>query len=473
MKGNDMAVFAHEHWSSRFAFLMAAIGSAVGLGNIWRFPFIAGENGGAAFIVIYLATTLGIALPIMIAELAIGRMGGQSPIGSMVELVRRHKKARAWVLIGWGGTLGAFVVLSYYAVIGGWAFKYTLSAVSNEFAGIDGEASGGIFGAFTGSPLSLLLWHTLFIGLTMFIVIGGLKRGIERAVTTLMPLLFLLLLFMVVYAAGTPGFDQAVAFLFRADFSKVTSTTFLLAVGQGFFSVSLALGAMMTYGAYLDKSVSIPRSAVIITLADTGVALLAGLAIFPLVFTYALTPGAGPGLVFVTVPVAFGQMANGLFVGTAFFLLLSVAAITSAISLLEPAVSWGEERLGGRRKATFIIGGTCWALGLLSVLSFNWLGEFYPLASVGILGERTVFDIFDFTVTSWVQPSVGILMALFIGWALSRETVMEALGVARPDALWFRLWFFAVRIICPLAILVVFVNAVWPDFVASMLPGRG
>jgi len=464
-----MAAFAHEHWSSRFAFLMAAIGSAVGLGNIWRFPFIAGENGGGAFILIYLVTTLGIALPIVMAELVIGRMGGQSPIGSMVELVRRHNKSRIWLLIGWGGTLGAFIVLSYYAVIGGWAFKYTWLSLTDSFSGADVDVSSSIFAAFTGSPISLFLWHTLFMGLTIFIVIGGVKRGIERAVVTLMPLLFLLLLFMVVYAAGTPGFDRAVTFLFQPDFSKVTSTTFLLAVGQGFFSVSVALGAMMTYGAYLEKSVSIPRSAVIIALADTAVALFAGLAIFPLVFTYALTPGEGPGLVFVTVPVAFGQMANGLFVGTAFFLLLSVAAITSAISLLEPAVAWGEERFGGRRAAALIVGGACWALGILSVFSFNMLSGFYPLAALGLEGD-TVFDVFDFTVTSWVQPSVGILMALFVGWALSRETVKEALGIQKEGAL-FGLWLFAVRILCPLAILMVFLNAVWPDFAASMLPG--
>ncbi|WP_420560930.1 sodium-dependent transporter [Tepidicaulis sp.] len=469
-----MTTFAHEHWSSRFAFLMAAIGSAVGLGNIWRFPFIAGENGGAAFVIIYMMTTLGIALPILIAEILIGRMGGQSPIGSMVRLARAHKKARLWAVIGWGGTIGAFVVLSYYSVIGGWALKYTTLAVSNAFAGVDGEGSGALFADFTASPLTLFFWHTLFMGINIVIVIGGLHKGIERAVTTLMPLLFLLLLGMVVYAAQTPGFDQALGFLFKADFSKVTAMTFLTAVGQGFFSVSVALGAMMTYGAYLDQSISIPRSAFIIALADTGVALLAGLAIFPLVFTYALAPGAGPGLVFVTVPIAFGQMDNGVLVGTAFFVLLSVAAITSAISLLEPAVSWAEEKFsGGRRTATLVVGGACWLLGLASVLSFNDWSEFYPLASLGFLDGKTVFDIFDFTVTSWVQPTVGILMALFAGWALSREEVMAALGVTRAGALWFRLWLFAIRILCPLAILLVFASAVWPDFVASMVQPAG
>jgi len=465
---------AREHWSSRFAFLMAAIGSAVGLGNIWRFPFVTGENGGGAFILIYLITTTCIALPIVIAEIMLGRMGGQSPIGSLMQITRKHKKSVLWVLMAWAGTLGAFVVLSYYSVIGGWALKYTTLAVSGAFSGLGGDASGAIFGAFIGDPLALMGWHTLFMGINVGIVVWGLHKGIERAVVILMPLLFILLIGMVIYAASTPGFDRAVDFLFTFDFSKVTSDTFLKAIGQGFFSVSVALGAMMTYGAYLDEDVSIQQSAIIIVLADTGVAILAGLAVFPLVFSFALEPAAGPGLVFVTVPIAFGQMDAGLWVGTAFFVLLSVAAVTSAISLLEPAVAYMEEALAWSRRSTaLLVGGSAWFLGIASVLSFSDWSGFYPLASLGVLVDKTVFDVFDFIVTSWVQPAVGIMMAVFAGWILSRETVMDALNVTNGNAIWFRSWLFLVRVVCPIAVLLVFAGAVWPDFVASMMPNGG
>lgn len=461
---------AREHWSSRFAFLMAAIGSAVGLGNIWRFPFVTGENGGGAFILIYLLTTAAIALPILIAEIMIGRMGGQSPINSMILVVRKHKKSILWTLMAWGGTLGAFIVLSYYSVIGGWAFKYVTFAATGAFAGLDGAASGDLFGAFIGDPGALVFWHSLFMAVNIGIVIWGLHQGIERAVVLLMPLLFLLLVGLVFYSANTPGFGQAVDFLFTFDFSKVEPKTFLIAIGQGFFSVSVALGAMMTYGAYLDEDVSIQNSAVIIAIADTGVAILAGLAIFPLVFSFALEPSAGPGLIFVTVPIAFGQMDAGLLIGTTFFVLLSVAAVTSAISLLEPSVAYVEESFGVSRRATAIsVGLVCWFVGLASAFSFNDWSGYFPLESFGIMAGKTVFDVFDFTVTSWVQPSVGIMMAVFAGWVLSRDSVIEALGIQHGSALWFRTWIFLLRVVCPVAILVIFANAIWPEFVGSLL----
>lgn len=462
---------AREHWSSRFAFLMAAIGSAVGLGNIWRFPFVTGENGGGAFILIYVFTTTAIALPILIAEIMLGRMGGQSPIHSLMLIARKHKKSALWALMAWGGTLGAFVVLSYYSVIGGWALKYISIAATGGFASLNGTSSGEVFSNFIADPVALIGWHTAFMVINVGIVVWGLHKGIERAVVFLMPLAFVLLVAMVFYAASTPGFDRAVDFLFTFDFSKVTSNTFLTAIGQGFFSVSVALGAMMTYGAYLDEDVSIPKSAAIIAIADTGVAILAGLAIFPLVFSFALEPSAGPGLIFVTVPIAFGQMDAGLLVGTMFFVLLTVAAITSAISLLEPAVAYMEEALTLSRRATaLLVGGACWVLGLASAFSFNDWSDFYPVASLGVLVDQTVFDVFDFVVTSWVQPGVGILMAVFAGWILSRSTVIEALNLDNPDALWFRLWYFLVRVVCPIAVLLVFASAVWPDFVASLMP---
>lgn len=436
---------------------MAAIGSAVGLGNIWRFPFITGENGGGAFILIYLVTTALIALPILIAEVMLGRMGQQSPINAMRAVARKAGRSKLWVVIGIGSTLGAFVVLSYYSVIGGWAVRYFLYAVSGTFAGMDNGASQVLFENFTSDPGQVVLWHTLFIGMNVGIVIWGLHAGIEKAVTVLMPLLFILLVGMAIYSSTTPGFDKAVTFLFHFDFSKVTPITFLTAIGQGFFSVSVALGAMMTYGAYLDKSENIARSGIIIAIADTMVAILAGMVIFPLVFSYGLEAGSGPGLIFITLPITLGQLGAGVVVGTAFFLLLVVAAITSAISLLEPVVSWAEESLGVKRKiSAAAMGGAAWFVGLGSAFSFNIWADFHPLSGIDIFADKTVFDVLDLSSTSLVMPTVGLLIAIFAGWALSGETAAEALN-ADPNTAWFRWWRFLMRYVAPLGVVSIFV----------------
>lgn len=448
--------FAPRQWSSRFAFLMAAIGSAVGLGNIWRFPYLAGENGGGAFIVIYAITTMGIALPILISEIMLGRMGKQSPINTMRKLIAENKAARFWTLIGWGGTIGAFIVLSYYSVIGGWALKYVELALTGAFAGETNAAAAEHFSAFVADPYSVSLWQTLFLVFTVGIVAAGVTSGIERAVVLLMPLLFLLLIGMAIYAATTPGFGKGMVFMFAFEFDEVTPGTILAAIGQGFFSVSVALGAMMTYGAYLDEDASIGRSAVIIAAADTLVALLAGVAIFPLVFTYGLEPSSGPGLTFITLPIAFGTIGSGILIGAAFFLLLSVAAITSAISLLEPVVAWVEEGVRLPRKwLALIVGAAAWVLGIGTVLSFNAWADFYPLARFGLMADKTVFDVLDFTTSNIVMPTVGLLMSLFAGWVLSGAMVEEALGAR--GRLWFRLWRFALRYIAPLGVVSIFV----------------
>lgn len=448
--------FAPRLWSSRFAFLMAAIGSAVGLGNIWRFPYLAGENGGGAFIVIYAITTMGIALPILIAEIMLGRMGRQSPINTMRALIAGNKTARFWTLIGWGGTIGAFVVLSYYSVIGGWALKYVELAVTGAFAGETNAAAADHFSAFVANPYSVAVWQTLFLACTVGIVAAGVTSGIERAVVLLMPLLFLLVAGMAIYATTTPGFGEAMRFMFAFDLDEVTPDTILAAIGQGFFSVSVALGAMMTYGAYLDKGASIGRAAVIIASADTLVALLAGIAIFPLVFSYGLEPSSGPGLTFITLPIAFGTIGGGILIGAAFFLLLSVAAVTSAISLLEPVVAWVEEGIRLPRKLlAIIVGIAAWIAGIGTVLSFSAWSDFYPLARFGVMTDKTIFDVLDFTTSNIVMPTVGLLMSLFAGWVLAGATVEEALG-ARGQ-LWFRLWRFALRYIAPLGVVSIFV----------------
>ncbi|MDZ4380574.1 MAG: sodium-dependent transporter [Parvibaculum sp.] len=447
--------FTPRQWSSRFAFLMAAIGSAVGLGNVWRFPYLAGENGGGAFILIYAATTLAIALPILISEIMLGRMGKQSPINAMRALIARHKAARIWMLIGWGGVAGAFIVLSYYSVIGGWALKYIELALTGAFSGETEAAAANHFTNFVADSGALMIWQTLFLALTVGIVAAGVTGGIERAVVLLMPLLFILLAAMAIYATTMPGFGAAMKFMFAFDFSEVTPDTVLAAIGQGFFSVSIALGAMMTYGAYLDEDVSIGMSAIVIALADTVVAVLAGIAIFPLVFSYGLEPSSGPGLTFITLPIAFGTIGNGAVIGGAFFILLSVAAVTSAISLLEPIVAWIEEGVRLSRKwLAVIVGAAAWVAGLGTVFSFNRWADFHPMARFGVMEKMTVFDVLDFTTANLIMPTVGLLIALFAGWVLSGPVVEAALGAGGKA--WFPWWRFALRFIAPLGVVSIF-----------------
>jgi len=449
-------------WSSRFAFLMAAIGSAVGLGNIWRFPYLAGANGGGAFIIVYIVTIIAIAVPVLMAEIMLGRMGKASPITSMARLIGQYRASWLWSLIGWGGTIGAFVVLSFYSVIGGWAFHYVTYAATGVFTGISKAGAGDLFSTLTGDPVTLAIWHTIYIAMTIAIVAGGVKAGIERSVVVLMPLLFVLLLVMSLYAMTRPGFAQAISFMFAFRFADIHASTVLAAIGQGFFSLSVALGAMMSYGAYLDETESIGTSAIIIAIADTSVAILAGVAIFPLVFTYGLEPASGPGLTFVTLPIAFGAIPGGALVGVVFFLLLSVAAVTSSISLLEPAVAYAVEKSSlGRPALALIIGGASWLLGFLTIFSFNRLADLHPLASLGLMPDKTFFDIFDFTTSNIVMPSVGFLMAVFVGWVLSGDVVAQALGAQK--ARWFGLWRFLIRYIAPLGVISIFVvNVVLP-----------
>lgn len=448
--------FTPRHWSSRFAFLMAAIGSAVGLGNVWRFPYLAGENGGGAFILIYAATTLAIALPILISEIMLGRMGKQSPINAMRALIAEHKAARLWMLIGWGGVAGAFIVLSYYSVIGGWALKYIELALTGAFSGETEAAAADHFSTFVADGGSLMIWQTLFLVITIGIVAAGVTGGIERAVIMLMPLLFILLAAMAGYAVTMPGFGAAMKFMFAFDFAEVTPDTVLAAIGQGFFSVSIALGAMMTYGAYLEEDVSIGQSAIVIAVADTVVAILAGIAIFPLVFSYGLEPSSGPGLTFITLPIAFGTIGNGALIGGAFFILLSVAAVTSAISLLEPIVAWIEEGVHVSRKwLAVIVGAVAWVAGLGTVFSFNSWSDFHPMARFGVMEKMTVFDVLDFTTANLIMPTVGLLIALFAGWVLSGPVVEAALGAGGKA--WFPWWRFALRFIAPLGVVSIFV----------------
>ena len=454
--------FAHENWSSRRAFLLAAIGSAIGLGNVWRFPYITGVNGGGAFVIVYCACILIIAIPLLMAEIAIGRRGGKSPIRSMQRLTEDENHSSFWHSLGWQAILAPTVGLMYYSVVAGWTLDYAILAITGAFAGLNAESSGESFAAMTGSPGRMMIGQGVFILLTVIIVAAGIKKGLEKAVTYLMPMLAVILLVLVGYAAVTADFSGAVKFMFTPDFSKVTSQTVLMAIGQAFFSVNVGVGALITYGAYMPKDVSIPRVAGVIAFVDTGVALLMGLIIFPLVLTYGLSPGEGPGLVFVTLPIAFGQMPLGAVFGTLFFILMAIAALTSAISMLEPSVSWLEEHKGFKRTTMAIIAGAfIWICGLTALFSFNILSGYTPLDHFPMFKDKTIFDLMDFFTANILIPCGGLLIALFGGWVIRRESIREELGLDEDTA--FFIWRFLVRFVAPVAIVLVFVVNIFGD----------
>ena len=442
-------------WSSRLAFILAATGSAVGLGNIWKFPYITGENGGGAFVLVYLLCIAVVGIPIMMAEVMIGRRGGRSPVNSLRLIAERDKLNPAWKLVGIIGVLAAFLILSFYSVIGGWAVSYVGTAASGQLAGGTAESIGAIFSGLLSDPGTLLLWHTVFMALVMIVVARGVRSGLERAVSILMPGLFLLLISVVVYAMTTGHFGEAVSFLFKPDFSKLTTSGVLVALGHAFFTLSLGMAIMMAYGSYLPKGISIAKTSITVSVMDTGVALLAGLAIFPIVFANGMEPGAGPGLIFQTLPLAFGQMPMGSLFGTLFFVLLIFAAWTSGISLLEPLVEWLEEQKGMNRTiSTLIAGLACWLLGITSILSLNLWSDVTPLGMFAMFEGKTIFDLLDFLTANILLPLGGLLVAVFAGWFMSRQALQNELSLSESG---FKLWYNTLRFVTPVAVLVVFI----------------
>ncbi|MFW6278229.1 MAG: sodium-dependent transporter [Halorhodospira sp.] len=442
----------HGEWGSRWAFILAATGSAVGLGNIWRFPYIVGEYGGGAFILVYLACILLIGLPVMMAEILIGRRGRQSPINTMRALPAEHGANRSWQAVGWLGVLAGFLVLSFYSVVAGWSLAYVPFTAVGTFTGAETGEVEQFFEALLQSPWQMLLWHTVFMAVTAFIVLRGVQNGLERAVRLLMPVLFLLLLVMVGYGMGAGAFLEAINLMFQPDLGALNGEALLVAMGQAFFTLSLGLGAIMAYGSYLTSRASIPGNSGLIAGADTVIALLAGLAVFPIVLGAGLDPESGPGLVFVALSYGFGQMPLGALFGTLFFLLLSFAALTSAISIMEPATAYLVENRGWQRpKAAVVVAGMAWLVGIGSLLAFNaWSG--FTIAGLNFQ------ELMEYLSTSVMLPLGGLLIALFAGWVLPRNLTSEELGVS-PRAGLFRVWLVLVRYLVPAAILVVFANS--------------
>ena len=441
----------HGHWSSRMAFILAVTGSAVGLGNIWKFPYIAGQNGGGAFVLVYLVCVIVIGMPVMMSEILIGRRGRRNPVATMELLGQEEGSSANWKWVGGMGVIAGILILSYYSVIAGWTLGYVVKSASGVFVGASADAVGAEFGGFVGDWKIIGFCHTLFMALTILVVARGVERGLEQAVKVMVPALLILMLVLLGYSINSGYFGEGVAFMFTPDWSKLTWGSVLAALGQAFFTLSIGMGAIMAYGAYLPEETSITGASAAVVTADTGIAILAGLAIFPLVFANGLDPADGPGLVFQTLPLAFGQMAGGVFFSTIFFVLLAFAAWTSAIGLMEPAVAWVVEHFSkSRSQATFLVGGLIWLIGFGSVLSFNVLADTTFLAG-------TLFDNVDYLTSNIMLPLGGLLITIFAGWVMCRNSTADELGSSGGL---YKAWRLLARFIAPIGILFVLINAV-------------
>jgi len=476
---NKQNISIHGEWSSRLAFILAATGSAVGLGNIWKFPYMTGEYGGGAFVIVYLVCVALMGLPVMMAEVMLGKRGRRSPVNSMRILAQEGGYSQWWRVLGWTGVIAGFLILSYYSVIAGWALAYVPKVAMGTFTAINSMPQnevagfvGSIFNELVSNPIQLLAWHTIFMSVTMIMVAGGVQGGLERAVRFMMPALFIVLLVLVGYAMSTPEFMMGVYFMFDVDFKsflypncteascELSGEGMLAAMGQAFFSLSLGMGAIMVYGAYLPKHASIASTTSVVVIADTSVAIVAGLIIFPIVFSNGLAPGQGPGLVFNTLPIAFGQMPYGSFFGTLFFVLLVLAAWSSSISLIEPAVAWLVETGKFTRISASIWSGIAvWLVGLLTLFSFNIWSHVKPLFMFSAFEDKTFFDLIDYMTANVMLPLGGLFIAIFVAWFMKTQIVTEELD-SSPEHGGFLIWRFLLRYVTPLGVGLVFLNAI-------------
>jgi len=418
-------------WSSRFAFIMASVGFAVGLGNIWRFPYVTGENGGSAFVLIYLLCAVAIGIPCLMAELLVGRRGGGSPPTAMAAVAAESGRSERWKVVGGLGVVTAYTIAITYAVVVGWVLWYLARAISAGFVGFDAATAEATFSGLQADNQAMVLWTLVGNLIVGGIIYAGVTAGIERAVTIMMPLMFSLLVGLSIYNYFAGGFMETLRWLFTPDFSKVSGATFLAAVGQAFFSIGVGMGGMMTYGAYLPRDFSIARGAGTIVLADTLVALLAGFVVFPAVFHFGLDMAAGPGLIFQTLPVAFAQMPGGGVFAVLFFVMLSVAGVTSMVGLLESVTSWTKEKLSvSRQRSTILVVGSVTTLSVVSVLSYNIWADYQLL---GMNFNELTEALYD----KLFLPMAGLLVALFTGWFMHRDASQDEL---RDDSQWFGLW---------------------------------
>ncbi len=440
-----------DSFGSKFGVIAATAGSAIGLGNIWRFPYVAGENGGAAFIIIYLGFIVAIGIPVMLSEFTIGRQAQMNAFGSF----RRLAPKRPWYLIGLMGVGAAFMILAFYSAVAGWTLEYIYQSIVNGFAGKSPEQLDNMYHTFIGGSWRPLLWFFVFMALTAFIIMAGVQKGIEKYTKILMPLLLVLLLALVIRSITLPGAGKGIAFLFKPDFSKITASTILEALGQAFFSLSIGMGTLITYGSYIPKKDNLGTTAFSVAFTDTFIAILAGLAIFPAVFAFNIEPGSGEGLVYITLPNIFQQMPGGYIFSLMFFILLGVAALTSTISVLEVIVAFFVEELKLNRKAaTWLATASVSVLGVMCVLSTSSMADF-------TLFGFTVFGLMNFTSANILLPLGGLFIVLFVAWYLGPQKAKKELSNNGDlKARFIPLYMFIIRYIAPLAIAFIFLQGV-------------
>lgn len=452
----------HENWSSRGAFILAAVGSAVGLGNMWRFPAEAGENGGGAFVLFYIFCVLLIGLPVLLSEVLIGRHGQANAPESVRRVARDSNAHEGWSILASLGVLGAFLILSFYCVVGGWVVYYIGVFVGDLFqtglagGAFEGRAASDVEGLLPGlfGNGGLMVGLNLgFLAVTMFFVARGISSGIEWVAVYLMPIFFALFLGITVYGAFTGNFGEAVAYLFTFDFSKLTGEVMLAAVGQAFFSLSLGVAGMITYGSYANRDTNLGETSGVIAGVDTAVAMLAGLAIFPIVFAAGLSASAGPGLMFQSLPIAFQAMPFGSLIGLAFFIMVFFAALTSSVGLLEAPTAYVFEKFNITRPiATLIVGLGAAVLGVFASLSFNEMAEFYPLNFIPLFAETNFFDTLDGVTAKLFMPIGAILTCIFVGWIADAKLIDDENGL---DGVLHQTWRALVRFVCPIALTVI------------------
>lgn len=437
---NKKAQTDNPVWNRSWTFIMATAGAAVGLGNIWKFPYIAGENGGGAFVLMYLFCIALFGIPIMIAEVMLGKKARENPINAMLKHSRTVDSGRFWSFIGIMGVAAGIMILMYYSVVAGWALEYVFQSATSAYIDKPTAEVAAVFGQLYEDEQRQLLWHSVFVGAAGIIVAAGVTRGIGVAVDILMPILFLLLLGLLYYAYQNGDFAAGLNFLFNPDFSKLSGKAMIVAMGHAFFTLSLGMGTVMVYGSYMPANASIAKSVLAVSFLDTFIALVAGMTIFPIVFASGLTPGSGPGLLFETLPTAFSTMQHGAIVGTGFFVLVTIAALSSGISLIEPGIAWLERNGVKRVIASSALVLVCWLGGVACIYSGD------------------VFDALDFVTSNIMLPLGGLAIAIFVGWKYGYTRTRKEMPNMNSGL--FNLLFIVLRFVAPIGVTIVFINGI-------------
>lgn len=449
MKINEQAT--RDGFTSNFGILAAAAGSAIGLGNIWRFPYVVGESGGGAFLLVYLLFVLLLGVPVMLSEFVIGRRAGKNAFGAVKSLA----PGTWWPVIGIMGIVAAFVILAFYSTIAGWTLHYVYLSINNGFSGANSEGLEKLFTSFMTSETLPVFWQMVFLALTAIIILSGVKKGIEKYSKILMPFLLILLIALVIRSVTLPGAMEGMVFLFKPDFSKITPAVILSALGQAAFSLSIGMGALITYASYFPKTTNLTRTAFEVSIADVFIAVLAGVAIFPAVFALGMKPDSGPGLIFMVLPNVFQQMTGGYFIAIAFFVLVSIAALTSSISIMEVVVAYLTEEFSMKRKKATLISAIAAAfVGVFCTLSWSTFAGFS-------IGGKNIFDSLDFAASNVLLPMGSLLIVLFVGWYLPKSMLQDELsnhGTLKTKL--FGIFDFIIRFVAPVAIALIFLNSI-------------